>query len=637
MDITAFVASQRDSALLLGDYNTYRQQLSRRLLALRKRLGRATPKNAKYSSKDPVTAADIGSSHDFVHLQILTAERAWAHAMHMRSLHAEDNAQKGITGTTRKHIISRLHKAAVIARELSLQLSDQSASGATDIDILEAKAYYYSLCGAQEFEKQAQGQPSNGTKPPDQRWQDCLVNYSAARVIYNALLQSTKNDIFKDILTNTVDPSLRYAAYQSLLPRTMTVAAVACQKFPRSDPELVNAVEKVYPDALREESHSAGKGGNTSADIPTTIVWRSRTASIVDASIGQALAQVATAEAKLSTFLASSAPEIPLREKAAAYDDVLIACQDAADATRRSIEELEKEGINEGESQMQHLRVTSLAVNYALIGWRVGRNRVLIGGDDGATIEPRRIKKVKAGKEGKETVEKEEGTGRKLASLRERVVLFDSILQSIDSVKELRGAMRDSDFIQELDGKRAYFQALKCLNIAYSHALLSSSKNALALFARALDLSNLALSTGTNSSETSSKPPNLEISSQQAKALQLRAQGLVTQYCALVDLQKLTKGGEKGGTVAAKAPLVQRLKQYPVEEVDLKNLVEWPPRLQAVPVKPMFLDVAFNYIDYPGRAGVAVTENGGGARLDEAAQRAPEEKPKSRGWFGFGK
>ncbi|KAK8207203.1 hypothetical protein IWZ01DRAFT_509333 [Phyllosticta capitalensis] len=635
MDITAFVVSQRDSILLLGDYNACRQQLSRRLLTLRKRLGRATPKNAKYSAKDPVTASDIGSNHDFVHLQILTAERAWAHAMHMRSIHVEDNAEKGITGSTRKHIISRLHKAAVIARDLSIQLSNQSVSGATDTDVLEAKAYYYSLCGAQEFEKQAQGQPSNGAVPPEERWQECLVNYSIARVIYNALLQSTKNDIFKEILSNTVDPSLRYAAYQSRLPRTMTVAAVACQRFPRSDPELVGAVEKAYPDALQEESHGTAKGVNSSADIPTTIVWRSRTADIVDASIGQSLAQVATAEEKLSTFLGSATTDTSLREKAAAYDDVLIASQDAADATRRAIEELEKEGVDEGDPQMQHLRVTSLAVNYALIGWRVGRNRVLIGTDDGATMDPGRIKKMRGGKDGKETTEKEEGTGRKLASLRERVVLFDSILQSIDSVKELRGAMRDASFIQELDGKRVYFQALKCLNIAYSHALLSSSKNALALFARALELSNQALSTGTDSSSAaSSKPPSLEISTQQAQALHSRAEGLVTQYRALVDLQKLSKGIEKGGSVAARAPLVQRLKQYPGEEVDLKNLVEWPPRLQPVPVKPMFLDVAFNYIDYPGRAGAVPAAENGGVRVED---KTAEEKPKSRGWFGFGR
>jgi signal recognition particle subunit SRP68 len=66
MDITAFVTSQRDAALLLGDYDTYRTQLSRRLLNCNKKLGRVTHKNAKYSAKKPVTAEDIGGNNECV-------------------------------------------------------------------------------------------------------------------------------------------------------------------------------------------------------------------------------------------------------------------------------------------------------------------------------------------------------------------------------------------------------------------------------------------------------------------------------------------------------------------------------------------------------------------------------------------
>jgi len=66
MDITNFVVSHRDSALAIGDYGTYRSQLSRRLRTLQKKLGRSTPKNAKYSAKAPVTAEDIGRNHEFV-------------------------------------------------------------------------------------------------------------------------------------------------------------------------------------------------------------------------------------------------------------------------------------------------------------------------------------------------------------------------------------------------------------------------------------------------------------------------------------------------------------------------------------------------------------------------------------------
>ncbi len=66
MDITAFIVSRRDQALLLGDYNSYRAQLSRRLLTVRKKLGRTTAKGKKYSGGAPITATDISKNHECV-------------------------------------------------------------------------------------------------------------------------------------------------------------------------------------------------------------------------------------------------------------------------------------------------------------------------------------------------------------------------------------------------------------------------------------------------------------------------------------------------------------------------------------------------------------------------------------------
>jgi signal recognition particle subunit SRP68 len=62
MDITQFVYSGRETALQLGGYGTYKAQLGRRLASLRRRLGRSTPKNAKYATKPEVTAEDIGGN-----------------------------------------------------------------------------------------------------------------------------------------------------------------------------------------------------------------------------------------------------------------------------------------------------------------------------------------------------------------------------------------------------------------------------------------------------------------------------------------------------------------------------------------------------------------------------------------------
>jgi signal recognition particle subunit SRP68 len=560
----------------------------------------------------------------YLHLLLITSERAWAHAMAMKAAHSEDNADKNITGSTRQHILSRLHKALQHAEEVVELLQDQTASGASDTDILEAKAYAYTLAGAEEFEKQAEGVKSSDASP--QRWASCLTNYSAARVIYSSLLKATKKDLFKEILANTTDPSIRYAAYQHRIPRTVGVPAVSKKFFPKEEQKLVQAVEKLDVTALQDEE--ATPSGSK-------ITWRGRTANIVDAAIGQALVSVESASTELASTLDSTTSS---KDRANAYDDVLISSQDAADATRRAIEELEKEGVDEGDARVQDLRVTSLAVNYDLIAWRVGRNRVLIGSDDGLTFSPNTARKPqRPRKDGKEWVEREEPTGRKLARLRERVALYDAILQSIDSIKEIRGAVRDAGFVAELDGQRAYYQALKCLNLSHSHALLSAHKQALALCHRALSLTSQAVSSPRPTTSSSSSAPKLEVSEQQAETLKLNLSNLTSHYRGLVALTQLSSNSETASKaqLTNAAPVVERLNEYPTSgSVDLKNLVTWPPKLKPVPVKPLFLDVAWNYIEYPGRAAQTHAPEPEKMQVDEKAEEA---KPAKKGWFGFGR
>jgi len=366
------------------------------------------------------------------------------------------------------------------------------------------------------------------------------------------------------------------------------------------------------------------------------ITWRGRTANIVDAAIGQALVSLDSAVSKLTEALpASSTP----KDRANAYDDVLISAQDAVDATRRAIEELEKEGVEEGDARMQDLRVTSLAVNYDLVAWRVGRNRVLIGTDDGLSFPanpPQQPKRAR--KDGKPWVAREEPTGRKLARLRERVALYDAILQSIDSIQDLKGATRDGGFVSELDGQRAYFQALKCLTLSHAHAFLAAPRQALALCNRALSLAS--------QSANSPKPrasgagaPKLIVSDSQAQAVKQHVETLSLHYRGLVALSQLSSKPKAGANVPPPkaGPVVERLNEYPASgSVDLKNLVTWPPKLKPVPVKPLFLDVAWNYIEYPGQGGKK-REPADMDKVQAEEKKVEEAKPSKKGWFSFGR
>jgi signal recognition particle subunit SRP68 len=113
-----------------------------------------------------VTAENVGDTREYAYLMLLMAERAWAHGMLIKSQRNEDAG--GITGSGRSHVISRLDKAAKVARQLLELLKEQSVSKATDQDVLEGKAYAALMSGAEEFERQS------GGKRDGKGWEECL-------------------------------------------------------------------------------------------------------------------------------------------------------------------------------------------------------------------------------------------------------------------------------------------------------------------------------------------------------------------------------------------------------------------------------------------------------------------------------
>jgi len=120
----------------------------------------------------------------------------------------------------------------------------------------------------------------------------------------------------------------------------------------------------------------------------------------------------------------------------------------------------------------------------------------------------------------------------------------------------------------------------------------------------------------------------IDISPKEAQFLDNLLKGELQRRRAVVDIERLRK---QGNTTSAPAPLCERLGEYPADPVDLENIVVYPPRLQAIPVKPTFLDIAFNYIDYPDKGAK-------GRAAAPAEKAAPgEQKPQKRGWFGFGR
>ncbi|OHF01477.1 signal recognition particle protein [Colletotrichum orchidophilum] len=620
MDITKFVVSGRDAALLYGDYATYQTQLSKRLLNSRKKLGIATRNRGKFSKKGEVGASQISENHEYIHLLLLTSERAWANAMAIKASHASD--AKGMTGKTRSHIVSRLQKATKVAEHLA-ELLSQPETGATQNDKLESRAYAAHIRGAAQFE--------------NQHWEPSLRSYAVSRIIYSAMATTTKGDIFKDLLSDTIDPSIRYAAYQLKTPRTIPVPAIARRAFPHSDTALSQQINELDPNVLKQVDAETSKEGEGVENAPRTLTWRSREVKIEDAAISLAWGRAEEAKTKLSETWPSLVDADP-RDVAAAYDDILEATQDAADATKEAIDELRGEGVSQSDSRMQSLQITRTAVNYEMISWRVGRNRVLTGDDDGL-VERYHLSRSKS-KKAETTAKKlkEQTPGRKAAKLKELVALYEGTLQSLEAARELPGVANDEELAGQLEAFAEYFQALKSLSIARSHAIIGNTVNALALIKHATSEAQEAASTLADGPQPQpNSPRSIEVSGEDAKALATYLQGELQRHRALVHLSNLLK--ESAASTeddAQKLPLIERLHEYPSNGIDLTNLVSIPPKLSAIPVKPIFLDVAWNYIDYPGKEP---QEPVAAATPSQGESVAQGEKPQAqkRGWFGFGR
>ncbi|KAK0620275.1 hypothetical protein B0T14DRAFT_603900 [Immersiella caudata] len=623
MDITKTVVSLRETALLYGDYGTYHTQLSRKLLNCRKKLNIATKNRGKFQNKGTATAEQIGENYEYLRLQLLTAERTWANAMCMKATHSADT--KGMNSKTRSHIVSRLEKGAKTAQNLANALSQTAASGASPTDVLEARAYAALLKGAAHFEKQ--------------NWEGCLKNYAVARILYTALAASVKEDIFKDLLSETIDPSIRYAAYQAKIPRTEPVPNIARKAFLHTGGELVAQIKEQFPSILEHSSLDDKKGSTRSDSASSTLTWRGREVKIEDAAIAVAWASVAAAKELLSEKVTSSGQLLP-KDLAAAYDDILIASQDAVDATKQAIDELKGEGVPQSDPRMQGLQITRTAVNFEMISWRIGRNRVLIGKDDGAHLDFGEATRKKKKADGDSILDhgQDLAPGRQIAKLKEKVVLYDGILQSIESVSELPGVANDQELSSRLEAIEEYFTALKCLAIARSHSIAGNALNALALIKHALDETSSALpvlSAGSNA-ESVSSPRSIHVSKDDAKSLHDLLSGELQRSRALVEIfnsnkMSISAAPQSGDT---SKPLAAQLSNYPSGSIDLENIVSYPPQLEHIPVKPLFLDVAWNYVDYPDKTTSREAERTQG-KASTAGE--PEAKPQKRGWFGFGR
>lgn len=173
----------------------------------------------------------------------------------------------------------------------------------------------------------------------------------------------------------------------------------------------------------------------------------------------------------------------------------------------------------------------------------------------------------------------------------------------------------------------------RCLTIARSHSLAGKSVNALALTKHAVDQCQESAQFFAENSATSpdASPRSMDIRKSDVQFLQNILAGELQRCRALVEIDNLRAKAGSAGTKSI-VPLVERLYEFPAEGADLENLVTYPPKIEPIPVKPLFFDVAWNYIDYPGQTAATAPR-----AADATPAAGQSNQQQKRGWFGFGR
>lgn len=185
--------------------------------------------------------------------------------------------------------------------------------------------------------------------------------------------------------------------------------------------------------------------------------------------------------------------------------------------------------------------------------------------------------------------------------------LYEIILQNITELQQLNGLESDKAYQSEMETLAQAFKAFRCYFIAVTLVNLKRWKEAMSMYERSTKYANDAI-------KLKVKEFNLE---SDLKALVKTIEGSKFSAHAYSVLE--TDGQEEtvlyGKAQKSSKPLFERLDQYkedPTLNSRNPNVYKLTPEMEAIPCKPLFFDLALNFVEFPSLADKVETKGGAG-------------------------
>ncbi|PKC00576.1 hypothetical protein RhiirA5_505109, partial [Rhizophagus irregularis] len=573
LDILALTNEARNTyGLRHQDYSRYRQYCTQKVHRLRKSLNFTHGKGKSFQKKE--ISNIVVNDARYLRIVLFDTERAWSYAMELKR-------ESRSSGDVRKkhHLIKRLKKAAKCGEQLE-KLCSRDSNIVDTRTYFEAQAYSALMSGYFLFEKQS--------------WQAALDRFAAARTIYEKLSKagSSHQEILCQSAIDDIDPNIRFCAFKLKLGTDSNTGVEDLVKI------TIGKNKGVGLDLLEAEVESVlAQTRQEKAAALTSISWRGRVVPLKNADLAICILRAREATTNLENASDANAEEATKMEL---FDLLLEAYGDAEKFTKNAVKEdaeaTAKIKSSKSEQVSADLNFVYNYVAYNYLSRRIQRNLMLVSS-------------LRLSLENHEHVEEERLVGGKYQDI---VKLYDNVLQSLTEISDLSAVHNDVNLSREIDSKIWYYKAWRTLYVASAYSALNKEWEAILLYERAKEYN--AQARASLSQLIPDKDDILVVTSKEIAELENILRGLKCKARAAwhigLDSFLTKKMGELSFDDKSKADsnidnrdepsLSKRLSQYP-SSLSMKNvrLIDFPPEFTPIPAKPLFFDIAFNYVDFP--------------------------------------
>lgn len=389
------------------------------------------------------------------------------------------------------------------------------------------------------------------------QWTDAAKSFKEAQMVYENLVSTLPEEeqfIYKSKI-DELTPSLRYCAYNI-----------------GGNAKMDDLIKMRGQGLLNDFDALINQTKNQSLEAFKSIEWRGKKITVRSEKIRLFLVSMQSVNETIQNTTDN-------QEKIKMIEQILIDCKDAIIMLKDEVKQDPKFRNSTGESLLPGIQILFTYLSHTRIMMTIERTMYL-------------ITQLKANIDGINS--KQLGDVKK-ARPQDISRLYEIILQNVNELQQLQGFENDQTYLKEVGFLAQAFKAFRCYYIALTLVNVKRWKEAVAMYDRSIQYAQKALQ--------SKCYELIDLKNELSKLLQMIEKSEYSaQAYSVLEIDTGNDVNLYGKTVKSNKCLFERLSEYredPSLNSKQPNIFKMPPEMIPIPCKPLFFDLAWNFVEFP--------------------------------------